>query len=280
VSRLAPLLAALALGAAGLGVGGCSERPVMNDERPDKAHDWWPRDDCDHAECRTFTTDRGDASVGIQAYDGRGEGDPNARCKVVVRGGPATDESVPYVSTTWVRAGDLIAYGAHTAKIDRCMRSSTVPASYSPAAAALVDHPWYPGLLPAPDHVILVFGGDTVLTDSVAQATARLEPETGGRPEAASVAVQVTQPGTLGELHHGLRAGDAFAWGPYTALIVRVVEPATPVVGWIEVALLLAPPLASASAPEPASAPPPTPPPAPPPAPAPSASTPRPRNPR
>jgi hypothetical protein len=83
-------------------------------------------------------------------------------------------------------------------------------------------------------NVIIPLGGDATL-DQEFRATATLEPESDAG--LASVTVNLTGPSPLPAVHRRLHRGDVFAWGKTQAKIVRIIEPASKLVGWIEIAL-------------------------------------------
>jgi hypothetical protein len=88
---------------------------------------------------------------------------------------------------------------------------------------------------PDGDDVFVLFQGESTV-DHEFHATARFDaPEDGAPPRATIVA---DGPGGRETLHAG--AGDAFAWGPFRASVVRIIEPRYDVlepIGWVEIKL-------------------------------------------
>jgi hypothetical protein len=88
----------------------------------------------------------------------------------------------------------------------------------------------------APGDVYIPFGGEAVL-ESFQHAVATVEPAREAGADGPSAVVTLSAPFRSDVTHAHLHAGSAFAWGASRATVVRVVEPAADVVGWVEVAL-------------------------------------------
>jgi hypothetical protein len=108
----------------------------------------------------------------------------------------------------------------------------------SPAGGYLeLDPPdYFRWAAPAPGDVYIPFGGEAVL-DGDQHAIATLEPTEDAGAQDLKVTVVLSAPSRQDEGFSHLGAGDSFPWGRSQAKIVRVIEPVSRAVGWVEVAL-------------------------------------------
>jgi hypothetical protein len=89
---------------------------------------------------------------------------------------------------------------------------------------------------PAPGDVYIPFGGEAVL-DGDQHAIATLEPTEDAGAQDLKVTVSLSSPSRQDEGFPHLGVGDSFRWGKSQAKIVRVIEPVSRAVGWVEVVL-------------------------------------------
>jgi hypothetical protein len=88
---------------------------------------------------------------------------------------------------------------------------------------------------PDGDDVFILFQGESTL-DHEFHATARFDAREDGAPPRATIVAD----GARGRETLHAQAGDAFAWGPYRASVVRIIEPhydELEPIGWVEIGL-------------------------------------------
>jgi hypothetical protein len=225
------IAAALVLGLLGAAVVAVAGRPKPPRNIPSGA---LPDDCAGPLGCTSLYPEEGPGGTSLRATRAGAHPSEN-RCEVTLRHNrPGDGEPVCYFASIWVAPGEVFPLGTRAAKAVDCWIDPP------PRWSSLTYAPGPPGFEslapPRLENVVIAFTGDTVL-DGEARAVAQLDPPFAGDPSPATVSVRVTQPSKPAAVHRGLAAGDTFAWGAHEARIVRIVEPTSPVIGWVEVTL-------------------------------------------
>jgi hypothetical protein len=134
----------------------------------------------------------------------------------------------------FVRKGDLLPLGGHLVQVTDCRAGGSWGGHGHRSYAGLLMNPTEsPSATPSPDSAFVPFHGEASIDGTFVARTSRNVPENPG--DAPSVRLSADDAQHASVVYGHLRAGDAFAWGPHQAEVVRIVDEGEGLIGWVEV---------------------------------------------
>jgi hypothetical protein len=195
--------------------------------------------ECDAGVCVTVEeSDDGKAAFDVHAHGFGTNGGYAMACQAIVRRqGSASSPGLEYTPVVFQRS--VFPLDGEIARVQRCDDEYDGTLHRRRTRLTLLMNPTeYLSLAPAKGNVVIPFTHRDYLTlDGRLAAYARPELNAQGSPSPDTVTLIVFVPGVGDTVYSELRSGSTFAWGPHQAEVVRIVLPATPLIGWVEVAL-------------------------------------------